>query len=280
MRIANLRARLVLLMPEGAVDVERASEGRFDADPQSVFDRWDEFVDWSATAPAGCAEPVDEHLLGSPAPRPSQVFAIGLNYSEHAAEAGFEQPGNDLPVFTKFPACITGPRGDVRLPCDGNTDWEVELVVIVGRRAFEVKREKAWTHIAGLAVGQDLSERKSQLAGSYPQFSLAKSFPRFGPVGPWMVTPDEFADPDDLSIGASLNGERVQSSRTSQMIFDVPTIVEKLSAVVPLAPGDIIFTGTPAGVGMGRTPPRWLAEGDELVSHIEGIGQLRHRFVS
>jgi 2-keto-4-pentenoate hydratase/2-oxohepta-3-ene-1,7-dioic acid hydratase in catechol pathway len=280
MRIANLAGRLVLLRPAGALDVELASNGRFNADPQAVFDRWDEFVDWVAEAPEGPFLTVDEELLGSPAPRPRQVFAIGLNYSEHAAEAGFEVPDADPPVFTKFPACITGPRGDIRLPPGGSTDWEVELVVVLGRPAFEVAREEAWSFIAGLAVGQDLSERKSQMAGPSPQFSLAKSFPRFGPIGPWLVSPDEVEDPNDLAIGASVNGSTMQSSRTSQLIFDVPTIIEKLSAVVPLSPGDVVFTGTPAGVGMGRTPPRWLAVGDELVSHIEGIGELRHKFVN
>jgi 2-keto-4-pentenoate hydratase/2-oxohepta-3-ene-1,7-dioic acid hydratase in catechol pathway len=280
MRIANLGGRLVLLRSGAAVDVEQASKGRFVADPQAVYDRWEEFVDWAATAPEGPAAAVDEDLLGSPSPRPGQVFAIGLNYSDHAAEAGFEVPEADPPVFTKFPSCVTGPRGDIRLPPGGNTDWEVELVVIIGRAAFEVGRENAWSCVAGLSVGQDLSERLSQMAGPSPQFSLAKSFPRFGPVGPWLVTPDEVDDPDNLAIGASINGETVQSGRTNQLIFDIPTIIEKLSAVVTLSPGDLIFTGTPAGVGMGRTPPRWLAEGDELVSFVEGIGELQHRFVS
>jgi 2-keto-4-pentenoate hydratase/2-oxohepta-3-ene-1,7-dioic acid hydratase in catechol pathway len=280
MRIANLEGRLVLLRSDMALDVERASDGRFVADPQAIYDRWEEFVDWAATAPEGPVTTLDQDLLGSPAPRPAQVFAIGLNYSDHAMEAGFEVPDVDPPVFTKFVSCLTGPRGDIRLPPDGNTDWEVELVVIIGQTAFEVARHGAWSHVAGLSVGQDLSERKSQMAGPSPQFSLAKSFPGFGPVGPWLVTPDEVDDPDNLAIEASINGETVQSGRTNQLIFDVPSIIEKLSAVVTLSPGDLIFTGTPAGVGMGRTPPRWLTEGDELVSSIEGIGELRHRFVS
>lgn len=280
MRIANLEGRLTLLVPQGGIDVEEVSDGRFDADPQSVYGRWDEFVDWAARAPTRSAQSIDPNLLGSPAPRPSQVFAIGLNYSEHASEAGFEVPVADPPVFTKFPASITGPRGDIRLPPGGNTDWEVELVVVIGRPAFEVAQQKAWSYVAGLAVGQDISERRSQMAGPVPQFSLAKSFPRFGPVGPWLVTPDEVDDPDNLAIGASINGETVQSARTDQLIFDVSTIIEKLSAVVPLSSGDVIFTGTPAGVGMGRTPPRWLVDGDVLVSFVEGIGELRHRFVN
>lgn len=279
-RIANLEGRLVLIRSNEALDVERASGGVFGSDPHSVYERWDEFLDWATSEPEGEMSVIDPELLGPPSPRPRQIFAIGLNYSDHAAEAGFKAPDVDPPVFTKFVSCLTGPRGDIRLPAGGDTDWEVELVVIIGRTATEVSRGQAWSHVAGLAVGQDLSERKSQMAGPSPQFSLAKSFPDFGPVGPWLVTPDELDDPDDLAISASINGETVQNGRTDQLIFDVSTIIEKLSAVVTLSPGDLIFTGTPAGVGMGRTPPRWLVHGDVLVSSIEGIGELRHRFVA
>ena len=280
MRIANLDGRLTLVTPAGGIDVTRASSGQFDPDPQAVYERWDEFIQWAASAREQPAELYDPELLESPAPAPRQVFAIGLNYSDHAAEAGFAVPETDPPVFTKFPTCITGPYGDITLPPGGNTDWEVELVAVIGRRAERVDRVDAWSHVAGLTVGQDLSERKSQMAGPSPQFSLAKSFPRFGPIGPWLVTVDEFDDPDNLAIGATLNGETVQEGRTNKLIFDIPSIIEKLSAVVPLLPGDIILTGTPAGVGMGRSPQRWLTPGDELVSFIEGIGELRHRFVS
>jgi 2-keto-4-pentenoate hydratase/2-oxohepta-3-ene-1,7-dioic acid hydratase in catechol pathway len=279
MRIANLAGRLTLLHAGGGIDVEKASDGRFPADPQRVYEQWDEFAGWAGSARGLPAEPYDAGQLGSPAPKPSQVFAIGLNYRDHAVEAGFAVPATDPPVFTKFPACVTGPYGEIVLPREGHTDWEVELVAVIGRRAERVGRTEAWSHVAGLAVGQDLSERRSQLAGPSPQFSLAKSFPRFGPIGPWLVSVDEFADPDDLAISASLNGEVVQDGRTGQLIFDVPSIIERLSAVVPLSPGDVIFTGTPAGVGMGRQPQRWLAAGDELVSSIEGIGELRHRFI-
>jgi 2-keto-4-pentenoate hydratase/2-oxohepta-3-ene-1,7-dioic acid hydratase in catechol pathway len=280
MRIANADGRLVLLLGGGAIDVEKASDGWFDADPQAIYPRWDEFRRWAAQAGEQAGEPFDPLLLGAPAPRPAQVFAIGLNWSEHAREAGFAVPDTAPPVFTKFPSCITGPFGDVVLPAGGHTDWEVELVVVIGRRAERVRAEDAWTHVAGLAVGQDLSERVSQMAGPAPQFSLAKSFPRFGPVGPWLVTPDEFDDPDDLLLRCAINGEVVQEGSTRQLLFGVPAILEHLSAVVPLLPGDVVFTGTPPGVGMGRDPQRWLAPGDELVSSIEGIGELRHRFLA
>jgi 2-keto-4-pentenoate hydratase/2-oxohepta-3-ene-1,7-dioic acid hydratase in catechol pathway len=207
------------------------------------------------------------------------VFGIGLNYRDHAAESGLPVPTGEPPVFTKFPSCITGPYGDIELP-EGHVDWEVELVAVIGRRARHVPAERALDHVAGYAVGQDVSERILQLAATPPQFSMGKSLPGFGPVGPWLVTLDELADPGDLALGCAINGEQVQSSRTSQLIFSVPALVANLSASVVLLPGDVIFTGTPSGVGLGRNPQRWLADGDVLTSHIEGIGEMRHRFVA
>ena len=278
-RIANLSGRLSLIVEGRAVDVEQASGGLFTADPQAVYERWAEFRSWAAGAdlPAGVAfEPAE---LGSPAPAPRQTLAIGLNYRDHAAESGFVAPEGLPPVFTKFVTAISGPVTTVKLP-EGHVDWEVELVAVIGRRAEAVSEADAWAHVAGLAAGQDLSERVVQLAGPAPQFSLGKSFPGFGPTGPWLVTIDEFANPDDLELGCSVNGDQMQKARTSYLIISVPQLIAKLSAVVTLLPGDIIFTGTPAGVGMGRDPQRWLAPGDEVVSYVEGIGELRQRFVA
>jgi 2-keto-4-pentenoate hydratase/2-oxohepta-3-ene-1,7-dioic acid hydratase in catechol pathway len=138
----------------------------------------------------------------------------------------------------------------------------------------------AWEHVAGLSVGQDVSERILQMASKPPQFSMGKSYPGFGPVGPWLVTPDEFSDPDDLELGCSINGEQMQKARTRDLIVGVPELIEHLSGVTPLLPGDIIFTGTPSGVGSGRSPQRWLAPGDVLTTYIEGIGEMRHTFVA
>jgi len=281
MRVANLAGRLVIVRGDEAIDVETASSGVFSSDPQRIYDEWESFLAWAAAlsdfADSRACTPGD---LGSPAPAPRQVFAIGLNYNEHASEAGFDIPDTDPPVFTKFPTCISGPYGEIRLPAGGHTDWEVELVAVIGMQAEHVGVFDAWSHVAGLSVGQDLSERILQMASPAPQFSLGKSYPRFGPIGPWLVTVDEFADPDDLELGCSINGEEMQKGRTSDLIFSVPTLVAKLSAVTSLLPGDVIFTGTPRGVGMARNPQRWLAPGDELVSYVEGIGELRHRFVS
>jgi 2,4-didehydro-3-deoxy-L-rhamnonate hydrolase len=277
-RIGNLGGRLVILTGRGALDVEQASESRFGPDPQAIYGRWAEFAEWAASADGGAAEPYDAALLGAPAPAPAQSFAIGLNYRDHVQESGFAVPEHPS-VFTKFPSCVTGPFGDIALPPGGHTDWEVELVVVIGAAAHRVAAADAWSHVAGLTVGQDVSERITQLAGTPPQFSMGKSFPRFGPTGPWLVTVDEFAHPDDLELGCAINGEDVQKSRTSYLIISVPQLIARMSAILTLLPGDIIFTGTPAGVGLGRDPQRWLAPGDELVTWIEGIGEMRHRFV-
>jgi len=280
MRIAVINQRLHLIQGAGAVDVQLASDGRFGPDAASGYERWAEFTDWAASADLPAPEPFAATALGSPSPTPRQVFGIGLNYSEHAAESGFARPETAPPVFTKFPSCITGPHGEITLPPGGHTDWEVELVVIIGRTAVRVPAEYGWDHVAGLSVGQDLSERILQLAATPPQFSLGKSYPGFGPVGPYLVTPDEFDRPGDLELGCSINGEPMQRGRTGELIFGVPELIEQLSRVTPLLPGDIIFTGTPAGVGLGRNPPRWLSPGDVLTSYIEGIGEMSHRFVA
>jgi len=284
MHIANLAGRLVVLTGDAgheiAHDVEKNSSGQFGSSPQAIYDDWDAFHYVGCGRPLGQRTPVVLSELGSPVPAPRQVLAIGLNYREHAAESGFAVPVGEPPVFTKFPSCITGPGGKITLPADGHTDWEVELVAVIGRRAEQVSKADALCHVAGYAVGQDLSERILQSAAVPPQFSLGKSLPGFGPIGPWLVTLDEFADPNDLELGCAINGEQMQHARTSDLIFSVPALVAKLSATLPLLPGDVIFTGTPSGVGLGRTPQRWLAPGDELVSRIEGIGELRHRFVA
>jgi 2,4-didehydro-3-deoxy-L-rhamnonate hydrolase len=282
MRIANLSDRLVLITADGsgAVDVERASAGRFGADPQAVYDHWDDFRSWAGTVDVSTATPFGVDALGPPAPAPRQLLAIGLNYGEHAAESGFQVPDAPTVMFTKWVSCLSGPVSEVTLPPGGHTDWEVELVAVIGRRAHAVDEADAWDHVAGLTVGQDLSERITQSAGPSPQFSLGKSLPGFGPTGPWLVTPDEFDDPDDLELGCSINGEQMQKGRTRDLIFSVPAMISKLSQKLTLLPGDVVFTGTPAGVGLGRDPQRWLAPGDELISYVAGIGELRQRFVA
>lgn len=280
MRVGNLDGRSTLFVDELAVDVAGASGGRYGSDPQQIYDNWDAFVAWcdDAELPAGTS--YDPMGLGPPVPTPRQVFAIGLNYREHAAESGFAAPESEPPVFTKFPSCLAGPYTDVEVPPDGQVDWEVELVVVIGRTAHRVAATEALGFVAGYTVGQDISERKLQSAATPPQFSLGKSLPGFGPTGPWVVTLDQFDDPDDLALSCAIDGETVQDGRTRDLIFSVPELVSKLSATVTLLPGDLIFTGTPSGVGLGRKPQRFLAPGEQLTSRIDGIGELRQRFVA
>jgi 2,4-didehydro-3-deoxy-L-rhamnonate hydrolase len=284
MRLANLNGRCCIVTPDGrAVDLSEASEGRFPAAMEEALPHWRAIRSWARQGPQQFDALADRYGvpfaledLGPVSPRPGQVFAIGMNYRAHAREFGHGFPSSP-PVFTKFPSCVTGPVGEVDLPA-GCVDWEVELVVVIGQDAHHVGQGSAWEFVAGLTTGQDLSERSMQMAGDPPQFSLGKSFPGFGPIGPWLVTPDEFEDPDDVSIECRLNGDVVQTARTSDLIFSVPELIAHLSSVVTLRPGDLIFTGTPAGVGMGRVPPRWLTPGDELCSRVTGIGEMRHVF--
>jgi 2-keto-4-pentenoate hydratase/2-oxohepta-3-ene-1,7-dioic acid hydratase in catechol pathway len=225
-----------------------------------------------ATASGSLAEVV----LEAPVPAPRQVFGIGLNYRDHANETAATLPPAPL-TFTKFPTCIAGPTADV--PLSGElVDWEVEIVAVIGRETSRVSVEDAWDAVAGLTLGQDISDRLVQMTGTPAQFSLGKSFENFGPTGPAIVSVDTFDDPDDIGLWCDVAGERMQDSRTSDLIFSIPTIVAYLSSICRLYPGDLIFTGTPAGVGAARG--RFLAVGEEIVSGAEGIGGLSNRCVA
>ncbi len=275
-RLASIGDRAHLLVGDGAVDIELHSDGRLPADPMRVIEVWDELRAWAA---GGVGEPLpyDALQLGPCVPRPRQVFAIGLNYADHAAETGRPLPEQPL-VFTKFPSCIAAPSGPLALPT-ANVDWEVELVAVIGRGGRRIAEADALQHVAGFCVGQDFSERVVQRAGNPPQFSMGKSFAGFGPLGPALV--DRDAVPSlDLAIRCSIDGEVVQSSRTSHMIFGVPALVAHLSSICELYPGDVIFTGTPDGVGAARTPPRFLRAGNVVESTIESLGTLRTECVA
>jgi 2-keto-4-pentenoate hydratase/2-oxohepta-3-ene-1,7-dioic acid hydratase in catechol pathway len=282
MRLANLGGRATLVLPgadDRGVDLAGASAGKFGPDVQGLYDDWDAFRSFVADLDLATATTVaiDEAELRAPVPAPRQVFAIGLNYRSHAAESGMDLPSVPA-TFTKFPASITGPFAEVELP-NTTVDWEVELVVVIGRLADRVDATGAWWHVAGLTVGQDLSDRTLQFAAG-AQFSLGKSHRGFAPLGPWLVTLDELDDPDDLALGCSIDGDVVQDARTSDLVFNVSQLIAELSAVVPLLPGDIIFTGTPGGVGIARKPPRFLQPGETLETWIVGIGTIRTRFAS
>lgn len=286
MRIANISGRLNLVEGSVALDVETASGGTYSADPAAIYARWADFSTWAAAyavADDPEATAFDEHHLGAPSPGARQVFGIGLNYADHAAEAGLPIP-EQLVVFTKFASSVTGPVTDVALP-GATVDWEAELVVVIGRGGRHISAHDAHAHIAGYTVGQDISERTVQWQGQPAQFSIGKSFAGFAPTGPVVASLDEFADADRLRISCTITDragastEVVQDSFTDQLIFSVPEIIGRLSDVVELLPGDLIFTGTPPGVGAGMKPPRYLVDGDVLVTEIEGIGRLTQRLV-
>lgn len=289
MRTANLSGRAVLLGTDLALDIENASAGLFDSSPLGVYQRWSEFGTWAESIT------VDGHALarrfaaadlGTPVPRPAQIFAIGLNYAAHGAETNLGTPKDPI-IFTKFVSSLTGPEAYVRLSGD-TVDWEAELVVVIGAGGRSIAEADVWNHIAGFTVGQDLSDRTVQMWGPPAQFSLGKSFEGFAPVGPFVVSVDEIAashDRDDLRISCSLqNGEGgtirvLQDDSTASMIFSVPEIIARLSGIVELLPGDLVFTGTPAGVGMGRNPAEYLHAGQILTTRIEGIGTIRQKFI-
>jgi 2,4-diketo-3-deoxy-L-fuconate hydrolase len=287
MRISNQDGRAVIVGRNNeAVDVEHASGGRFGPDTSGILENWTEFAAWAGQA--GAVDPaerdgapvavLDPARIQPVVPRPRQIFAIGLNYTDHAEEAGFDVPTKPV-VFTKYASSLTGPTGDIVLT-DGDVDWEVELVVIIGEGGRLIAQANAWDHIAGVTLSQDISDRTVQFEAPPAQFGMGKSFPGFSPVGPVIVTVDELADRDDIEIGCRVNGEVVQHGRTSNMVFSVPQLIERLSAVVTLLPGDIIFTGTPAGVGAAHKPPRYLHEDDVLHTWAGGIGEMSHRLVA
>ena len=275
MKLANVDGRAAVVLGDEIADVATASDGRFGPSLAGVYDEWAAFTDFAGTITAGTA-PLVEADLRCPVPEPRQVFAIGLNYRSHAEESGMAIP--EVPAtFTKFPASLGGPFDDIEI-AGPSIDWEVELVAVIGARADRVDETDGWAHIAGVTVGQDISDRALQFAAG-AQFSLGKSRRGYGPMGPWLVTPDEVPDPDDLALGCSVDGEVVQDARTNDLVFGVPRLVAELSAVLPLLPGDVIFTGTPAGVGFTRSPARSLQPGNVLESWIEGIGTIRNRCV-
>ena len=276
-RLLNIDGRAALERDGRWHDLARLSGDDALADPMVAVARAEEL---HALHDAAAGAPGDGDVagaeLGAPVPSPRQVFAIGLNYRDHASESGMEVPPAPL-TFTKFPSCIVGPDADVPM-CGGTVAWGAEIVVAIGREATNVAAADAWDHVAGITLGQDYSERTVQLTGAPPQFSLGKSFPAFGPIGPALVGVDAFADRDDIGLWCEVDGRRVQEARTSLLIFPVATLVEYLSSICTLWPGDLIFTGTPSGVGMASGT--FLQEGQVVTTGAEVIGELRNACVA
>ena len=206
---------------------------------------------------------------------PTNVFAVGLNYKKHAEEANLEIPPFPM-IFTKHSTCISGPKSDICLKSE-MVDYEAELVFVIGKGGKDISKEDAWQHVAGLCVGQDISDRPVQFHATPPQFNLGKSFDTFGPIGPYLVSTDLFDNKESLKLQCWVNDELRQETLTNDLIFDIPYLISYISEFITLNTGDVIFTGTPEGVG--ATQGKFLKDGDILKTSIEGIGTLENKCV-
>jgi 2-keto-4-pentenoate hydratase/2-oxohepta-3-ene-1,7-dioic acid hydratase in catechol pathway len=224
------------------------------------------------------AVPFSSVQLLSPLLHPPRIFCVGLNYQDHATESKMVVQAVPT-IFMKLPSAITGPDSDIVLPPNSTQpDYEAELAVVIGRSARNITRENWRESVFGYTILNDVSARDIQLATS--QWTLGKSFPTFCPIGPCVVTADELTDPHSLDVRLTIDGETMQQANTRDLIFDIPAVLGYISAIVPLEPGDIVSTGTPHGVGLGRTPPRWMRPGEEVVIEISGIGRLVNKTVT
>ncbi len=216
----------------------------------------------------------------APIYNPEKIICIGLNYADHAAESGMPIPSEPV-VFSKYASSIIAPGEAICAPAvSKKVDYEVELVAMIGKGGRNISQAKAMNHVVGYMVGHDVSARDYQLEKPAGQWMMGKTFDTFAPIGPDLVTTDEVANPHNLGIRCILNGQTVQDSNTSQLIFKIDQLISYLSHVFTLAPGDLIFTGTPSGVGMGRKPPVWLHAGDTVVCEVDGLGRLENPVVA
>ena len=235
-----------------------------------------------AAAAAACGEALSaENLrLLAPIPAPQKVICVGLNYIDHAHESGVEPPLEPV-LFNKFPTAVAASNESIPLPAlSREVDYEAELVVVIGRTGRNIARQQALDHVAGYCCGHDVSARDWQLRKPGGQWLMGKTFDRFAPFGPMLVTSDEVGDAGNLRIQLRLNGQSMQDSSTAQLIFKIDELVSYISNVCTLMPGDVIFTGTPPGVGMARKPPVFLKDGDVTEVEIEKLGVLRNTFVA
>jgi 2,4-diketo-3-deoxy-L-fuconate hydrolase len=281
MRLANYKGRATIVVDGRAVDVEHATGGQLSSNPMVLSDLAHhgllkavetsvEANDWPL---------VDETHLGAPVPRPPKGFGVALNYKQHALESGRDLP-TEPHLFGKMENCVCGPFDEIIVPA-GRTeiDFEAELVIVFGRTCKHATREDAWSFLAGVTAGQDISDRGEQFRPPVKQFTIAKTYDTFGPIGPYLVTTDELSNRDALELEGRVSGEVMQHSNTSDLIFDVPALIVWLSRYITFQPGDLLWTGTPGGVGEARTPQRFLHAGDVVETEIEGIGTMRNRVV-
>ena len=263
-----------LLDPDGVIrDLSAVIE---DFNPDTISDAT--FAKIAALDPKNLPAVSGNPRIGACVAKPGKFICIGLNYSDHAAEAGMQVPPEPI-IFFKATSAVCGPNDDIEIPRGSEkSDWEVELGIVIGKQAKYVTEAEALAHVAGYCVVNDVSERAFQLeyAG---QWVKGKSHDTFGPIGPWLVTRDEIANPQNLRLWLELNGERVQNGSTATMVYGVAHLISYLSKFMTLQPGDIITTGTPPGVGMGMTPQRFLKPGDIMQLGVEGLGSQRQKTV-
>jgi len=273
-KLANISGRASLVEDDNYYDLEVISNGEFNSNPSDALQNQKRLKQLngqlSEMEPTGV---INDSELGPPVSFSANCYAVGLNYKNHAEESGLEIP--DVPmIFTKHTSCLVGPFTTIEMRSDA-VDYEAELVAVIGKTGKDIKREDAWDHVAGLCVGQDISDRGVQFSTkNLPQFNLGKSFDTFGPIGPFLVSPDELPNKDGLEIECLVNDEVRQKDNTNDLIFDIPFIICYLSEIVTLNVGDVIFTGTPGGVGVMEG--KFLKEGDILTTRIEGLGSLRN----
>jgi 2-keto-4-pentenoate hydratase/2-oxohepta-3-ene-1,7-dioic acid hydratase in catechol pathway len=277
-----------MLDDDNILDLNRATGGRTPVDMLSLLDGGDMLLDEVRTALAAAQSAgkagasasgiiVSRSLpavrLEAPVPRPGKALAIGLNYRDHAEESGQALPKYPI-VFSKVSTCIVGPGAVIQRPkASSSVDWEAELCFVIGKRGRHIPAASALDYVAGYMCGNDVSVRDWQFHN--PTWMIGKGFDTHGPTGPWLVTRDE-VDPANLDVQCFLNGEQVQSSNTKHLIFDVPALIEYISTAFTLEPGDVVFTGTPAGVGVSRKPPVFLKHGDIVRVEITGLGALEN----
>ena len=268
-----------LVCGENVLDLRAAGRGELPADVSGLLASETALAraaELHAASPSHSLLPRKQVDFLPPVPRPGKVVCLGLNYGDHAREGHAHVPDEPV-IFSKAPTSVIGPGAPICLPeASQKVDYEVELAFVIGQKARLVPAQRAMHHVAGYTVVCDVSARDYQLEKPGGQWYLGKSFDTFCPLGPWIVTADAVTDPHDLALSCEVNGEVLQSSSTAQMIFKIPRIVEYVSRVLTLEPGDIVATGTPAGVGFARTPPRFLQPGDIIRCHIEGIGTLEN----
>ena len=278
MRLGNVAGRASVIVDDRVIDVEKATNGALSSDPMILVDM-ENHPKLATLSPDDDSPIFDESKLGPPVPKPPKIIAIALNYRSHAEEANKAIP-TEPHVMTKFPTCVTGPYDDILMHDLEMVDYEIELVLAIGKKGLRISESEAWGHIAGMMVGNDVSDRNEQFRLPIKQFSMAKSYDRFGPIGPVMVTPDEVPDQNGMAVSLSVDGDTRQEAHTSDFIFSVPDLLVWLSRYVTLEVGDLIFTGTPGGVGDSMEPPTYLRNGQIVEAKIEGIGSIRNRFVS